>query len=132
MSVYTDKEVLEMLENDDEVEDWLSDDSDEEELSDLEVDDVATVLAEQPGRDNVNPEPEQRGDEAEETIDPGPTHPPPLFRPERQPGLHLPACHTREQMFLLMRGWLKIREDTVLDSTLGINQQSGDETMGAG
>ncbi|KAK3760178.1 hypothetical protein RRG08_058195 [Elysia crispata] len=96
MSVYTDKEVLEMLENDDEVEDWLSDDSDEEELSDLEVDDVATVLAEQPGRDNVNPEPEQRGDEAEETIDPGPTHPVPLFRPERQPGLHLPACHTRE------------------------------------
>ena len=44
--------MLEMLENDDEVEDWLSDDSDEEELSDLEVDDVATVLllAEQPGR----------------------------------------------------------------------------------
>ena len=50
MSVYTDKEVLEMLENDDEVEDWLSDDWDEEELSDLEVDDVATVLAEQPRR----------------------------------------------------------------------------------
>ena len=42
--------MLEMLENDDEVEDWLSDDWDEEELSDLEVDDVATVLAEQPGR----------------------------------------------------------------------------------
>ena len=40
MSVYTDKEVLEMLEND-----WV-----EEELSHLEVDDVATVLAEQPGR----------------------------------------------------------------------------------
>ncbi|KAK3746886.1 hypothetical protein RRG08_030298 [Elysia crispata] len=107
MSVYTDKEVLEMLENDD-----------EEELSDLEVDDVATVLAEQPGRDNVNPEPEQRGDEAEETIDPGPTHPVPLFRPERQPGLHLPACHTREQLlnpaetsyFLTPLKWAKVRK----------------------
>ena len=54
-------------------------------------------------RDNVNPEPEQRGDEAEETIDPGPTHPVPLFRPERQPGLHLPACHTREQLRSYLR-----------------------------
>ena len=35
MSVFTDKEVLGMLENDDEVENWLSDDQDKELLSDL-------------------------------------------------------------------------------------------------
>ncbi|GFN93301.1 PiggyBac transposable element-derived protein 4-like isoform x1 [Plakobranchus ocellatus] len=92
-------DVLQYIENDEE--EWLSADWSEKEGPDLDLDMDESDTALFDERKSYN----SSESESETAADPdaGPTTPVPEFKPEREPGLHLPDCHTRADLRKFLR-----------------------------
>ncbi|GFN95439.1 hypothetical protein PoB_002194500 [Plakobranchus ocellatus] len=88
-------DVLEFIEKDEEVEEWLSAEWSEEEGPDSDLDLVESDVDERESSESES--------ETAAGRDAGPTTLVPDFKPEREPVLHLPDCHTRAGLRKFLR-----------------------------